>query len=56
MTIQKAVPVSTKETEARGPISVFVPPGKNSLRSAAYNHDLKRIKQFDDFTCSHRMI
>jgi len=46
------MPVSTKETEAVGPVSIFVPPGK--IRSPAYHHDLKTIKRFDDFTCSHR--
>jgi len=27
-------------------------PGK--IRSPAYNHDLKMIQRFDDFTCSQR--
>ena len=43
------MPVSTREQEARGPVSVFVLPSK--IRSPAYNYDLKTIKRFDDFTC-----
>jgi len=46
--------VSTREPDARGPVSVFVPPDEISLRSPAYNHDLKTIKQVDDFACSQR--
>jgi len=46
------VPVSTREPEASGLVSVFVLPSK--IRSPAYNYDLKTIKRFDDFTCSQR--
>jgi len=46
--------VSTREPDARGPVSVLVPPDEISLRSPAYNHDLKTIKQVDGFACSQR--
>jgi len=36
------MPVSTREPEPRGLGSVFWPPSK--IRSPAYNHDLKTIK------------
>jgi len=35
------MPVSTREPEARGPVSVFVLPSK--IRSPVYNYDLKRL-------------
>jgi len=46
--------VSTSEPDARGARIGLRAPGKISLRSIAYNHDLKTIKRFDDSTCSQR--
>jgi len=37
------MPASTREPEARGPVSVFVLPSK--ISRSAYNYDLKTIKQ-----------
>ena len=48
------MPVSTREPEARGPVSVFVLPSK--IRSPAYNYDLKTIKRFDNFICSQERV